>query len=99
MSKPKQPKRPRDPNERAFEIFQESTREREFPPTVPIGELPDKPAEPTPEPPKEKNPHAVALGKLGGSKGGKKRAANLTSQQRVEIARKAAKSRWKQPED
>lgn len=43
---------------------------------------------------KEKNPHAVALGKMGGSKGGKKRAARLTPEQRSESARKAALARW-----
>lgn len=42
----------------------------------------------------EKNPAAVALGRLGGLKGGKARAANLTSARRVEIARKAAQARW-----
>ncbi|MEA2559527.1 MAG: hypothetical protein QOH06_1031 [Acidobacteriota bacterium] len=41
-----------------------------------------------------KNPAAVALGKLGGSKGGKARAANLTPEQRREIAQKAARKRW-----
>jgi len=43
---------------------------------------------------KKKNPNAVALGKLGGSKGGKIRAARLTSEQRREIARKAVLTRW-----
>ncbi len=42
----------------------------------------------------EKNPAAVALGKLGGSKGGKARAKNMTPEQRSESARKAAKARW-----
>jgi hypothetical protein len=42
-----------------------------------------------------KNPAAVALGRLGGAKGGPARAAALTSNRRTEIARKAAKSRWK----
>lgn len=42
----------------------------------------------------EKNPAAVALGRLGGLKGGKARAAKLTAKQRSEIARKAAKKRW-----
>ncbi len=37
---------------------------------------------------------AVALGRLGGLKGGKARAAKLTPEQRKEIARKAAKTRW-----
>jgi hypothetical protein len=43
---------------------------------------------------KKKNPNAVALGKLGGSKGGKIRAANLTAEKRSEIARKAVLARW-----
>jgi hypothetical protein len=42
----------------------------------------------------EKNPAAVALGKLGGSKGGKIRAAKLSAKRRSEIARKAARARW-----
>ena len=42
----------------------------------------------------KKNPHAVALGKMGGSKGGKKRAARLTPEQRSASARKAALARW-----
>jgi hypothetical protein len=42
----------------------------------------------------EKNPAAVALGKLGASKGGKARAEKLTKEQRVEQARKAANARW-----
>ncbi len=41
-----------------------------------------------------KNPAAVALGKLGGAKGGKARAKKLTSKQRSAIAKKAAKARW-----
>ena len=43
---------------------------------------------------KKKNPHAVALGKMGGAKGGKLRAAKLTAEQRSEIARKAVLARW-----
>jgi hypothetical protein len=43
---------------------------------------------------KKKNPNAVALGKLGGSKGGKIRAERLTAERRKEIARKAVKARW-----
>jgi hypothetical protein len=41
-----------------------------------------------------KNPHAVALGRLGGLKGGKARATKMTASQRSEIARRAAISRW-----
>ncbi len=47
------------------------------------------------EPAKEKNPHAVALGRLGGLKGGKSRAERLTPEQRRDIARRAANKRWK----
>lgn len=46
------------------------------------------------EPPSGKNPHAVALGRLGGMKGGAARAKKLTAEQRREIARKAAQARW-----
>ena len=42
----------------------------------------------------QKNPHAVALGHLGGLKGGKARANKLTPEQRKESARNAAKARW-----
>lgn len=47
-----------------------------------------------PTPVKVKNPAAVALGKLGGSKGGRIRAANLSEERRIEIAQQAAKARW-----
>lgn len=42
----------------------------------------------------KKNPAAVALGRLGGLKGGKARADKLTSEQRKAIAQKAAAARW-----
>jgi hypothetical protein len=41
----------------------------------------------------EKKPNAVALGKLGGKKGGAARAKNLSAKRRA-IASKAANSRW-----
>ena len=41
-----------------------------------------------------KNEAAVALGRLGGLKGGKARAANLSSEMKKEIATKAANIRW-----
>lgn len=41
-----------------------------------------------------KNPAAVALGRLGGLKGGKARAASLSAKKRSAIAKMAAKSRW-----
>lgn len=44
--------------------------------------------------PKGKNPAAVALGRLGGLRGGKGRAASMTPERRREIAQRAAKQRW-----
>lgn len=41
-----------------------------------------------------KNPHAVALGRIGGKKGGVARAKKLSPDQRSEIARKASRARW-----
>jgi hypothetical protein len=78
MSMPKRPRRPRDPNELAFQVFQEA-----------IGEAP-----PRPDPDAGKNPAAVALGKLGGAKGGRARAAKMSPEERRESARKAARARW-----
>jgi len=72
--------RPRDPNELAHRIFLES-----------IGELPKT----NPPEVKKKNPAAVALGRLGGLKGGLARAAKLGARKRSAIAAKAAKARWK----
>lgn len=47
-----------------------------------------------PDPNEGKNPAAVALGRLGGLKGGKARAKSLTKKRRSEIAKKAAVKRW-----
>ena len=58
-----------------------------------IGEKLD--GSPLPDPNQGKNPAAVALGKLGGAKGGAARAAALTPAKRKAIAQKAAKARWK----
>lgn len=71
-------KRPSDINQLAHWIGEQVTQE--------------KPA--SIEPTKEKNPAAVALGRLGGSKGGKARAKKLSAKRRKEIAQKAAKTRW-----
>jgi len=73
-------KRPRDANERAFYTMQVAT-----------GQIPPDPVSALPS----KNPAAVALGKLGASKGGKARAKKLTAERRAEIARNAARARWK----
>lgn len=75
----KHPKRPRDPNQLAHMVVQIATGE----------------ADKTPSPSfSEKDPAAVSLGRRGGLKGGKARAEKLTSDQRSEIARKAAAMRW-----
>jgi hypothetical protein len=49
--------------------------------------------------PRKKNPAAVALGRLGGKKGGKARAEKLSGEVRSAIARKAALARWKVIDD
>jgi len=51
-------------------------------------------AEPATKP--EKNPAAVALGRLGGLKGGNARAKALSPEKRKEIAQKAAQKRWRE---
>lgn len=50
---------------------------------------------PLEDPDKGKNPHAVALGRLGGQKGGKARAKKLSAKRRSAIAKKAAAKRWR----
>ena len=57
-----------------------------------IGEKLD--GSPLDDPGKGKNPAAVALGRLGGAKGGKARAAALSPAKRKQIAKKAAAARW-----
>jgi hypothetical protein len=78
---PKRSSREKDPSELARHVLDT---------VVPDAELANQaePAKP------EKNPAAVALGRLGGKKGGKARAAKLTAEERREIARKAARKRW-----
>lgn len=66
-----------DVNVTAFEILNATTQEKPVPPSK------EKPI-------KEKNPAAIALGRLGGKKGGPARAAKLSAKKRKEIARKAA---------
>lgn len=47
------------------------------------------------EPERVKDPASVELGRQGGLIGGKRRAENLSPEQRSEIARKAAQERWR----
>lgn len=65
----------------AFRVVQEATGQAEPEPQKPLNT-------------EGKNPNAVALGRLGGLKGGKARANKLTPEQRREIAKKAANARW-----
>jgi hypothetical protein len=58
-----------------------------------IGERVD--GTPLEDPNAGKNPAAVALGRLGGAKGGKARAAKLSPRKRKAIAKKVAAARWK----
>jgi hypothetical protein len=77
----KHAKRPRDPNQLAKHIIGIAT-----------GEIVER--DPTPEE-QGKDPAAVERGRLGRAKGRKIRAATLPKTRRVEIAKKAAKTRWK----
>jgi len=54
---------------------------------------------PRPDHEADKNPHAVALGRLGGVKGGKVRAERLSAERRSEIAKQAARVRWSKDPD
>ncbi len=76
-------KRPRDINQLAKTIVDESISEDQT--EAPVEEAPTE---------DERNPAAVALGKLGASKGGKARAGKLSKARRREIAKKAAEARW-----
>ena len=73
-------KRPTDINEKAFSIVAIATGQIEDPVKPPTDEI---------------KAAASALGRLGGLKGGKARAASLTPARRAEIAKKAAAKRWK----
>ena len=79
-------KRPRDLNQRAASTVARATGEEPEPEPESV-EVPEL----TPE---ERHAAAVALGRLGGKKGGKARAAKMTVQERRESARKAALARW-----
>jgi len=81
--KPRKKKREHDFAITAFRVVQEAT-----------GQVEPESEEIEPELIEGKNPHAVALGRLGGLKGGKARFEKLTREQRTEIARKAARTRW-----
>jgi hypothetical protein len=64
-----------------------------------VGEATDEcpPVEEVPPADEGKDPAAVALGRKGGLKGGKARAAKMTPEERSEAAKKAARARWGKP--
>lgn len=72
--------RPKDLNQLAHSLTQEA-----------VGEAVPEPAEPQES---GKDPAAVSLGRRGGQKGGKARAAKMTPEERSEAARQAARKRW-----
>ena len=73
VKKPRKKKRDSDFAVTAFRVVQETT-----------GQTESEIEETKPELVVGKNPHAVALGRLGGLKGGKARAEKLTPEQRKE---------------
>jgi hypothetical protein len=73
-------KRPRDPAQLAKLMID-----------IASGEVEDREPEPSLE---GKDAAAVSLGRRGGLKGGKARAAKLSAEQRTAIAKSAAKARW-----
>jgi hypothetical protein len=79
MKHPSRPKRPRDVNQLAKMMVDLATGEI----TDPLLGTDDG-----------KNPAAVALGRLGGLKGGRARANSLSAKRRKDIAKKAAAKRW-----
>lgn len=81
--------KPRDINQLARAIVDEATSES-------LSEQPPA-KESRKEAPHQKNPAAVALGKLGGKKGGPARRDKLSPERRREIAEKAARVRWNKP--
>jgi hypothetical protein len=82
-SRASKPKRPRDINLLARSVVEDLIGEK-----IDGSPLPAKP------PGREKNAAAVALSKLGASKGGLARAASLSDRKRKTIAKKAAEARW-----
>jgi len=74
------PKRPRDLNQLAASLVKDT--------------VDDGSAEPAPETP-QTDERVRQNGRLGGLKGGRARAAKLSSEERSEIAKKAAQARWR----
>jgi hypothetical protein len=82
-------KRPRDPNQLAKWIVEQSTSETPEPPQGP-------PKSPTAIPP-DLSAYMAAIGRKGGQIGGKRRLKTMTKEQRSKVTAKAARARWKRP--
>lgn len=74
-------KRPRDPNQLAKWIVEQSTEE----------------AQPAPAPPSDLSAYMAAMGRKGGKVGGKRRLVTMTPEARKRVAAKAALARWGKP--
>jgi hypothetical protein len=83
-------KRPRDPNQLAKWIVDQSTSEN------PVPEQEAHPEKP-PVSPAVLSQRMAALGRKGGQVGGKRRLKTMTKEQRRKMAVKAARARWKKP--
>jgi hypothetical protein len=75
-------KRPRDPNQLAKWIVDQSTSEVPEPAPVPVA-------------PSDLSAYMAAIGRKGGQIGGKRRLKTMTKEQRSKVAAKAARARWK----
>ena len=83
-------KRPRDPNQLAKWIVDQSTGEAPEPESTPAPST-------VPIPPPDLSQYMAAIGRKGGQIGGKRRMKTMTSADRIKIAKKAAKARWLKP--
>jgi hypothetical protein len=81
-------KRPRDPNQLAKWIVDQSTNEN------PVQEQEAQPQAP-PVDPVSLSQYMASIGRKGGQIGGKRRLKTMTAQERQKVAKRAARARWK----
>lgn len=77
-------KRPRDPNQLAKWIVDQSTNEQKQ----------ETPSKASPAMPSNLSEYMSAIGRKGGQIGGKRRLTTMTKEQRKRVAAKAARARW-----
>jgi hypothetical protein len=80
-------KRPRDPNQLAKWIVDQSTGQSSE-------RLPEQPVHVEPIPVSTISQYMAAIGRKGGQIGGKRRLKTMTKAQRQRVAAKAARTRW-----